>query len=89
MLYPFTYFDEPYFFVIRYKGGPVLPRKVISVGEQKQLIVEVFPLCLTLFDSRDQSEVAIRMSKKVHVLGIFNLKSLQKMSPFFCDNIGH
>lgn len=55
-----------YFLVPRYKGGPALPRKMISVGaEQKQFIVEVFPLSLRLIDSRDQSEVPIRLSKKV------------------------
>ncbi|XP_051115413.1 ubiquitin carboxyl-terminal hydrolase 9-like [Andrographis paniculata] len=49
-----------------YKGGPALPRKVISVGDkQKQLVVEVFPLCFRLIDSRDQSERTLRLSKKV------------------------
>ncbi|KAL0331584.1 UNVERIFIED_CONTAM: Ubiquitin carboxyl-terminal hydrolase 10 [Sesamum angustifolium] len=55
-----------------YKGGPALPRKMISVGDQhKQFIVEVFPLCLRLIDSRDQSEVAIRLSKKASLHDLY------------------
>ncbi|PIN10414.1 Ubiquitin C-terminal hydrolase [Handroanthus impetiginosus] len=65
-----------------YKGGPVLPRKMISVGDQqKQFIVEVYPLCLRLIDSRDQSEVVIRLSKKASLHDLYvkvcNLKVLQ------------
>lgn len=52
-------------FVLRYKGGPALPRKVIPVGVNKKLVVEVYPLCLELIDSRDKSRSIIRMSKKV------------------------
>lgn len=60
-------------FVLRYKGGPALPRKMMSVGnQQKQFSVEVFPLSLRLIDSRDQSEVIIRLSKKVRS-SAFNL----------------
>ncbi|KZV22450.1 ubiquitin carboxyl-terminal hydrolase 9 [Dorcoceras hygrometricum] len=48
-----------------YKGGPSLPRKMISVGDQqKHFSVEVYPLCLKLTDSRDQSEVVVKLSKK-------------------------
>ncbi|KAG8374513.1 hypothetical protein BUALT_Bualt10G0002800 [Buddleja alternifolia] len=55
-----------------YKGGPALPRKMISVGDQqKQFSVEVFPLCLRLVDSRDQSEVAIRLSKKASLHDLY------------------
>ncbi|KAL8154631.1 ubiquitin carboxyl-terminal hydrolase 9-like [Apium graveolens] len=47
-----------------YKGGPVLPRKMISVGVRQELVVEVYPLCLKLIDARDESESTIRLSKK-------------------------
>lgn len=52
-------------FLPRYKGGPVLPRKMISAGDSKQFSVEVFPLCLYLVDLRDKSETVIQLSKKV------------------------
>ncbi|XP_011070400.1 ubiquitin carboxyl-terminal hydrolase 10 [Sesamum indicum] len=62
-----------------YKGGPVLPRKMISVGDQhKQFIVEVFPLCLKLIDSRDQSEVVIILSKKDSVHNLYEKVCLLK-----------
>ncbi|KAG6431489.1 hypothetical protein SASPL_109568 [Salvia splendens] len=55
-----------------YKGGPALPRKMISVGaQQKQFVVEVFPLSLRLIDSRDQSEVPIRLSKKASLNDLY------------------
>lgn len=55
-----------YHFIFRYKGGPALPRKLISQGDvNKQFNVEVYPLCLKLIDSRDQSQTVIRFSKKV------------------------
>ncbi|KAI3453300.1 hypothetical protein Pfo_009963 [Paulownia fortunei] len=55
-----------------YNGGPVLPRKMISVGDQhKQFSVEVFSLCLRLTDSRDQSEVVIRLSKKASLYDLY------------------
>ncbi|KAL7111065.1 hypothetical protein ACP275_05G064500 [Erythranthe tilingii] len=55
-----------------YKGGPALPRKMISVGDQqKQFIVEVFPLSLRLIDSGDQSEVIIRLSKKASLHDLY------------------
>ncbi|KAK1400572.1 hypothetical protein POM88_000177 [Heracleum sosnowskyi] len=47
-----------------YKGGPVLPRKMISVGVQQELVVEVYPLCLKVIDARDRSVSTIRLSKK-------------------------
>ncbi|PSR91397.1 Ubiquitin carboxyl-terminal hydrolase [Actinidia chinensis var. chinensis] len=48
-----------------YKGGPALPRKLISHGVvNKQFNVEVYPLCLKLIDSRDNSQSVIRLSKK-------------------------
>ncbi|KAK4400238.1 Ubiquitin carboxyl-terminal hydrolase 10 [Sesamum angolense] len=62
-----------------YKGGPVLPRKMISVGDQqKQFIVEVFPLCLRLIDSRDQSELVIILSKKASVYDLYEKVCLLK-----------
>ncbi|KAL0446556.1 UNVERIFIED_CONTAM: Ubiquitin carboxyl-terminal hydrolase 10 [Sesamum latifolium] len=62
-----------------YKGGPVLPRKMISVGDQqKQFIVEVFPLCLRLIDSRDQSELVIILSKKASVHDLYEKVCLLK-----------
>ncbi|XP_075508702.1 LOW QUALITY PROTEIN: ubiquitin carboxyl-terminal hydrolase 9-like [Primulina tabacum] len=55
-----------------YKGGPSLPRKMISVGDQqKHFSVEVFPLCLKLTDSRDQSEVVVKLSKKDSVRELY------------------
>ncbi|KDP25220.1 hypothetical protein JCGZ_20376 [Jatropha curcas] len=49
-----------------YKGGPALPRKMISQGafNKKQFNVEVFPLSLKVIDSRDDCEFTIRLSKK-------------------------
>ncbi|GFS44516.1 ubiquitin-specific protease 9 [Actinidia rufa] len=48
-----------------YKGGPALPRKLISQGDvNKQFNVEVFPLCLKIIDSRDNSQSVIKLSKK-------------------------
>ncbi|KAL6979385.1 ubiquitinyl hydrolase 1 [Sarracenia purpurea var. burkii] len=48
-----------------YKGGPALPRRLISQGDvNKQFNVEVYPLCLNLIDSRDNSQSVIRLSKK-------------------------
>ncbi|WCJ26655.1 Ubiquitin carboxyl-terminal hydrolase 9 [Euphorbia peplus] len=49
-----------------YKGGPPLPRKMISQGvsNKKQFSVEVYPLHLKLIDSRDNNELIITISKK-------------------------
>ncbi|KAK1400579.1 hypothetical protein POM88_000184 [Heracleum sosnowskyi] len=51
-----------------YKGGPVLPRKMISVGVRQELVVEVYPLCLKVIDARDRSVSTIRLSKKYKLL---------------------
>ncbi|KAG5593506.1 hypothetical protein H5410_044020 [Solanum commersonii] len=56
-----------------YKGGPALPRKMISVGDAKQLSVEVFPLCLNLFDTRDKSHKALRLSKKASLHELYTI----------------
>ena len=65
----FVFVSWSYFFILsfRYKGGPTLPRKMISQGvfNRKQFNVEVYPLCLKLIDPRDDSESTIRISKKV------------------------
>ncbi|XP_054823916.1 ubiquitin carboxyl-terminal hydrolase 10-like isoform X2 [Prosopis cineraria] len=51
-----------------YKGGPALPRKLISQGvEYKQYNVEVYPLCLKVTDSRDNSMSLIKLSKKATI----------------------
>lgn len=61
-------------FSLRYKGGPALPRKMISVGIQQTLSVEVYPLVLKLIDSRDKSEVIIHISKKVFVSSFYFIR---------------
>lgn len=60
-----TFLVHHILFLFRYKGGPVLARKMISAGDSKQFHVEVFPLSLTLVDSADKSESILRLSKKV------------------------
>ncbi|XP_035842496.1 ubiquitin carboxyl-terminal hydrolase 9 isoform X2 [Helianthus annuus] len=55
-----------------YKGGPALPRQMISLGIQKTLSVEVYPLALKLMDSRDKSETIIHISKKIRLWDYFN-----------------
>lgn len=51
-----------------YKGGPPLPRKLISQGDiYKQFHVEVYPLCLKLADCRDNSQSVIWLSKKATI----------------------
>ncbi|CAB4310728.1 unnamed protein product [Prunus armeniaca] len=55
-----------------YKGGPALPRKLISQGDvHKNLMVEVYPLCLKFIDSRDNSQTVIRLSKKASVQELY------------------
>ncbi|CAN6718410.1 unnamed protein product [Malus baccata var. baccata] len=55
-----------------YKGGPALPRKMISQGDIiKNLMVEVYPLCLKIIDSRDNSQTVIRLSKKASVQELY------------------
>lgn len=50
----------------RYKGGPALPRKLISQGVgPKQYSIEVYPLCLKVTDARDNSVSIVKLSKKV------------------------
>ncbi|XP_062025492.1 ubiquitin carboxyl-terminal hydrolase 9-like [Rosa rugosa] len=55
-----------------YKGGPSLPRKMISQGGiNKNLMVEVYPLCLKIVDSRDNSQAVIWLSKKASVQELY------------------
>lgn len=56
----------------RYNGGPVLPRKMISLGVHENLAVEVYPLSLELIDARDESQSTIRLSKKVNSCPLFS-----------------
>ncbi|XP_072954131.1 ubiquitin carboxyl-terminal hydrolase 9-like isoform X1 [Typha angustifolia] len=57
-----------------YKGGPELPRRVISEGSiSKNYIVEVYPLCLQLVDERDNSQRIIRISKKASVGELYSM----------------
>lgn len=52
----------------RYKGGPALPRKLISQGlELKQYNVEVYPLSLKVTDARDNSQSIVKLSRKVPI----------------------
>lgn len=52
----------------RYKGGPALPRKLISQGlGHKQYSVEVYPLSLKVTDARDNSQSIVKLSKKVPI----------------------
>ncbi|KAF5179141.1 Ubiquitin carboxyl-terminal hydrolase [Thalictrum thalictroides] len=60
-----------------YKGGPALPRKMISQGVvHKTLLVEVYPLCLQLIDARDDKQYVIRISKKASVRDLYNQVSM-------------
>ncbi|GAB4858108.1 ubiquitin-specific protease ubp10 [Ancistrocladus abbreviatus] len=66
-----------------YKGGPPLPRKLISQGEiNKNFVVEVYPLCLNLTYSNDNSQSIIRLSRKASVRELYEkvcaLKGLEQ-----------
>ncbi|KAE8662005.1 Ubiquitin carboxyl-terminal hydrolase 10 [Hibiscus syriacus] len=51
-----------------YQGGPALPRKMILQGVlHRKFDVEVYPLCLKLIDSRDESQSTIWISRKASV----------------------
>ncbi|CAL5430101.1 unnamed protein product [Camellia sinensis] len=66
-----------------YKGGPALPRKLISQGDvNKQFNVEVYPLCLRLIDSRDNSQSVISLSKKASLHELYErVYSLKRIEP--------
>ncbi|XP_022735791.1 ubiquitin carboxyl-terminal hydrolase 9-like [Durio zibethinus] len=55
-----------------YKGGPALPRKMILQGVyHRKFDVEVYPLCLKLIDSRDESQSILWLSRKASVTELF------------------
>ncbi|XP_057422857.1 ubiquitin carboxyl-terminal hydrolase 9-like [Lotus japonicus] len=57
-----------------YKGGPALPRKVISQGVgQKQYSVEVYPLSLKVTDARDNSQSIVQLSKQATIRELYEL----------------
>ncbi|KAL0904858.1 hypothetical protein M5K25_027016 [Dendrobium thyrsiflorum] len=56
-----------------YKGGPEIPRKVISESiNSRSLRVEVYPLVLRLIDARDNSQRSLIMSRKASVRELYN-----------------
>lgn len=56
-----------------YKGGPAVPRKVISQGIQHTLTVEVYPLCLQVIDDRHYTNHhVIHISKKASVRELYH-----------------
>lgn len=55
---------------------------MISEGIVNEKRVEVFPLCLKLIDSRDNSQTVIRLSKKV-VTAIFFVSLSQYFTSSF------
>ncbi|XP_077234151.1 ubiquitin carboxyl-terminal hydrolase 9-like [Tasmannia lanceolata] len=56
-----------------YKGGPSLPRKLISQGfHHKGFSVEVYPLCLQLIDAKDNTQSIIRISKRASVRELYD-----------------
>ncbi|KAJ0971167.1 hypothetical protein J5N97_019126 [Dioscorea zingiberensis] len=57
-----------------YRGGPEIPRKLLSEGfYSKNFSVEVYPLCLCLIDARDNSERTIRISRKASVGELYKM----------------
>ncbi|KAL5551499.1 hypothetical protein UlMin_001675 [Ulmus minor] len=73
-----------------YKGGPALPRKMIRQGVLfSTFVVEVYPLCLKLMDSRDNSQSVIRLSKKAPVGKLYetvcSLKGVEQEKAFIWD----
>lgn len=57
-----------------YRGGPELPRKVISEGFiTKKFNVEVYPLCLQLVDGRDKSQRTLKISRMASVRELYNM----------------
>ncbi|XP_062114479.1 putative ubiquitin carboxyl-terminal hydrolase 11 [Humulus lupulus] len=73
-----------------YKGGPALPRKLISQGTfHKNFLVEVYPLCLKLIDSMDQNQSVsvLRLSKKASTRELYervcSLRGVEKQRVLF------
>ncbi|XP_027367832.1 ubiquitin carboxyl-terminal hydrolase 10-like isoform X2 [Abrus precatorius] len=58
-----------------YKGGPALPRKLISQGVvgHKQYSVEVYLLSLKVTDARDNSQSIVKLSKKATIGELYEL----------------
>ncbi|KAF8116373.1 hypothetical protein N665_0019s0051 [Sinapis alba] len=57
-----------------YKGGPAIQRKLICQRFQSESYsVEVYPLCLKLTDSRDESSATIRLSKQASVSQLYEM----------------
>ncbi|CAO2819358.1 unnamed protein product [Amaranthus hypochondriacus] len=55
-----------------YSGGPSVPRKLISQGDCiKRFNVEVYPLSLKLTDSRDNTQLDMRLSKKATIRELY------------------
>ncbi|KAL5766085.1 hypothetical protein ACOSP7_016702 [Xanthoceras sorbifolium] len=54
-----------------YKGGPALPRKMICEGVFSEKRVEVYPLSLKLIDSRDDSQLTLKLSKKASIRELY------------------
>ncbi|KAK9161091.1 hypothetical protein Syun_007432 [Stephania yunnanensis] len=70
-----------------YKGGPAIPRKLISQGFlHKTFIVEVYPLSLQVLDARDNKKFSICMSKKSSVQELYN--KVAKIVGLHEENIG-
>nr|XP_043638902.1 ubiquitin carboxyl-terminal hydrolase 9-like [Erigeron canadensis] len=61
-----------------YKGGPALPRKMISLGIAGTPSVEVYPLALKLIDSRDKSETIMHISRKASLQKLYEQVSALK-----------
>eukprot|EP00268_Persea_americana_P027801 TRINITY_DN27076_c0_g1_i2.p1 TRINITY_DN27076_c0_g1~~TRINITY_DN27076_c0_g1_i2.p1 ORF type:complete len:926 (-),score=172.52 TRINITY_DN27076_c0_g1_i2:429-3206(-) len=56
-----------------YRGGPPIPRKLISQGFLiKSFSVEVYPLCLQLIDARDNTHTIIRISRKASIRELYD-----------------
>ncbi|XP_077248420.1 ubiquitin carboxyl-terminal hydrolase 10-like [Tasmannia lanceolata] len=56
-----------------YKGGPALPREMISQGfHHKGFSVEVYPLRLQLIDAKDDSRSIFHISKRASVRELYN-----------------
>ncbi|KAK3228187.1 hypothetical protein Dsin_008049 [Dipteronia sinensis] len=55
-----------------YKGGPALPRKMICEGIFSEKRVEVYPLSLKLIDSRDDSQLTLKLSKKASIRELYH-----------------
>lgn len=70
--------------ICRYRGGPPIPRKLISQGFLiKSFSVEVYPLCLQLIDARDNTHTIIRISRKVLLVFLLSIDIFLNMILFY------